>query len=93
MEKNIAAFNARRQFDKVLNDVVVRGDRFLVERHGQLVAAVVPIEIYEQWKRQREAFFAKRQEVAERVNLPEDEAMERARDAVQSLRSGSGNPA
>jgi prevent-host-death family protein len=86
MEKVIAAFDARRQFGRVLNDVIARGDRFVVERHGEPVAAVVPIEVYEQWKRQRETFFARWEEVAERVNLPEDEAMRLATEAVQATR-------
>lgn len=86
MEKVIAAFDARRQFGRLINDVVVKGDTYVVERHGEPVAAVVPLEVYEQWKRQREAFFARWQEVAERVNLPEDEAMKVATEAVQAVR-------
>jgi prevent-host-death family protein len=86
MEKTIAAFDARRQFGRLLNDVIAKGDKFVVERHGEPVAAVVPIDVYEQWKRQREAFFAKWQEVAERVNLPEEEAMRLANEAVQAVR-------
>lgn len=86
LEKVIAALDARRQFGKVLNDVIARGDTFVVERHGEPVAAVVPIGVYEQWKSQREAFFARWEAVAERVDLPENEAMEHARDAVQAVR-------
>ncbi len=32
MEKTIGAFIMRRQFGKVLQEVVVRGDRYIVER-------------------------------------------------------------
>lgn len=59
MEKTIGAFEARRQFGKIPREVVAKGDQFVVERHGDAVAAVVPIEVYEQWQRRREAFFAK----------------------------------
>lgn len=86
MEKVIAAFDARRQFGRLLNDVIARGDKFVVERHGEPVAAVVPIELYEQWKRQRDAFFAQWEEAAKRVDLPEDEAMRLAKEAVQTVR-------
>jgi prevent-host-death family protein len=86
MEKVIAAFDARRKFGEVLNAVTVRGDRFVVERHGEAVAAVVPMHVYEQWKRQRDAFFAKWEEVAERVDLPEEQAMEAALEVVRMSR-------
>ena len=57
MEKRIGAFEARRQLGKVLQDVIANGDQYLVERHGEAVAAVVPIEVYRQWKNARKAFF------------------------------------
>ena len=57
MEKTIAAFEARRKFGKILQEVAGKGDRFVVERHGEPVAAVVPMEVYENWKRQRTEFF------------------------------------
>ena len=46
MERTIGAFDARRQFGKVLNDVIAKGDQYVVERHGEPIAAVVPIHIY-----------------------------------------------
>ena len=35
MEGKIAAFDARRQFGKVLNQVATKGDHYVVERHGE----------------------------------------------------------
>ncbi|HEX5506374.1 MAG TPA: type II toxin-antitoxin system Phd/YefM family antitoxin [Thermomicrobiales bacterium] len=87
MEKTVAAFDARRQFGKMLQDVSARGDRFVVERHGEPVAALVPIAVYEQWKRGREEFFDRLQAIAERANVPPDEAEELAREAVQAVRA------
>ena len=55
MEKIVGAFEFRRRFGKVLQDIAARGDRYIVERHGEPVAAVVPVEVYEQWKRSRVA--------------------------------------
>lgn len=86
MERKIAAFDARRQFGKVLNEVVAKGDRYVVERHGEAVAAVVPIHLYQQWKRSRDAFFDRLEETARRSNVPEDEAMALALDAVRDAR-------
>ena len=87
MEKTVAAFDARRQFGKMLQEVSARGDRFVVERHGEPVAALVPIAVYEQWKRGREEFFDRLQAIAERANVPSDEAEALAREAVQDVRA------
>jgi prevent-host-death family protein len=51
MEKSIGAYEIRRRLGKVLQEVIGSGDRYVVERHGEPVAAVVPIEVYNQWKR------------------------------------------
>lgn len=86
MEKTIAASGARRQFVRMLEEVSARGDRFVVERRGEPVAALVPIAVYEHWKRGREEFFDRLQVIAERANLPPDEAEELAREAVRAVR-------
>lgn len=86
MEKTVAAFLARRWFGKMLQEVTVNGDRFVVERHGEPVAAVVPIEVYTQWKRARGEFFAGFQSVAERANVPAREAELLAEQAIRAVR-------
>lgn len=45
--KIIPAFEARRKFGKLLQGIL-KGDKYVVERNGEKVAAVVPIEVYEQ---------------------------------------------
>lgn len=86
MERAIAAFTARRQFGQLLDQVMAQGDQFVVERNGKPVAALVPIDVYEQWKASREAFFDNVRQIAERVNLPEDDAMDLANEAVAAAR-------
>lgn len=87
MEKMIGAFEARRQLGKILKEVSGKGDSYVVEYHGEPVAAVVPIQLYEQWKRRREAFFDKMRLTAERANMPEEEAMTLAQEAIEAVRS------
>lgn len=87
MEKTVPAFEARRQFGKILQDVLSRGDQYVVERHGEPVAAVVPIEVYKQWKRMREAFFAKIRAAAEHANMTPEEAGALAEEALRAVRS------
>jgi hypothetical protein len=60
-----------------------------VERHGEPVAAVVPISVYEQWKNRRERFFQTIKESAERANLSEAEAETVVQETIQAIRSQS----
>lgn len=87
MEKVVGAFEARRSFGRILQDVAARGDKIVVERHGQPIAAVVPISVYEQWKRRREAFFNRIEESARRANLSPEEADELVAEAIRSVRA------
>jgi len=87
MEKVIPAFEARRAFGKLIQDVLVRGDQYVIERHGEAVAAVVPIEVYRQWQRRRQAFFDQMRQVSEGAGLSEQEAERLAQEAVDAVRS------
>lgn len=86
-EKTIAAYEARRQFGKMIREVEVSGDSYVVERHGEPVAAVVPLRVYEQWKRQRDEFLAILHKAQQNANMSEEEAMELALDAVAEVRA------
>lgn len=87
MEKKVGAFEARRQFGSILQNVVADRDRYVIERHGQPVAAVVPIEVYEQWKKQRQAFFDQIRSIAEEAGVPDDEANESVNEAIKAVRA------
>jgi prevent-host-death family protein len=87
MERTIGAFEVRRQFGRMLSDIVSRGDRYVVERHGQPVAVVVPLSVYEQWKRSREAFFDQMEAAGRRANLTPEEADAAADEAVAAVRA------
>lgn len=86
MEKIIGAFEVRRSFGRILQEVSAKGDRVVVERHGEPIAAVVPIEVYNQWKRSRSEFFERMRRAAERANLSAEEADHLALDAVRAVR-------
>jgi prevent-host-death family protein len=86
MEKNVSAFEVRRNFGKYLHEVEVRGDKIVVERHGEPVAVVVPIEVYKQWQAARQQFFDWIREMAERTNADEKEAEALIEEAIQAVR-------
>ncbi len=81
MEKTISAFEARRNFGRVLQEVMSNNDNVIVERHGEPVAVVVPVEVYKQWQRSRQAFFDWLRSVSERIDASEEEAEELIPDA------------
>lgn len=54
MLKNINAVKARKNFGEIIEEVYYRGDQFVVERQGKAMAAVVPLAILEQWRKQRD---------------------------------------
>lgn len=76
IDKKIGAFEARRQFGQILKEVEMKRESFVVERHGEAVAAVVPIAVYDQWKKGRKEFFDQIKSAADTANLDEEEAEE-----------------
>jgi prevent-host-death family protein len=89
MTRTVAAFAARRQFGHLLHDVETRQEEVIVERNGHPVAALVPIAVYEQWQRQRDAFFDRLEATAVRANLSEEEAMNLALEGQRWARARS----
>ena len=57
MRKTVNAVKARGSLGQILEEVYSRRDQYVIERSGKPMAAVVPVEQYEQWRREREAFF------------------------------------
>jgi prevent-host-death family protein len=86
MEKIVSAFDVRRGFGQMVQDILTRGDKFVVERHGTPVAVLVPIEVYEQWKQSRERFFDTLRTAQANANLSEEAAAQLADEAVKAVR-------
>lgn len=87
MEKTVGAFEARRQFGQILKQVSIKGESYVVEYHGEPVAAVVPLKIYDSWKQERAAFFKHMRATAERANVPYEEAIRLIEEAIQETRN------
>ena len=86
MEKTIAAFEVRRQFGQLLRGVEARKDRIIIQWHGQPVAALVPLEIYEQWRAQWDRAVDLLEEAATQADLSQEEAAALAKEAVAAVR-------
>lgn len=87
MEKTVSSQDAPEQFGDLLQEVSNKGDRYVVERDGVPLAAVVPFALYSQWKRRREDFFDQMRETADRADLSETEALRLIDAAKRAVRS------
>jgi PHD/YefM family antitoxin component YafN of YafNO toxin-antitoxin module len=89
MERTVSSRDFAQQSDDLLEDVSVQGDRYVVERDGVPLAAVIPFALYAQWKRRREAFFQLMRETAKHADLSEEDAIRVTDEAKHAVRSQS----
>ena len=92
MEKELSVTQAREKFSDLVEQVQYQGDTFVISRHGKPAAAVVPIEVYENWKRQRRAFFDQIRQMQQRADLDPQEAGRLANEAVTASRKQKNQP-
>lgn len=55
--KTLTAMKARQNFGGLLEAVFHRGDRYIIERAGRPMAAVVPLEDLDEWRTRRGRLF------------------------------------
>ena len=89
MERMLGIAKAREDFSTVIEHVQHQGDSYIISRHGKPAAAVVPVEVYEAWKRQREAFFDLIRQAQEEANLTPEKAERLASKAVAAARAAA----
>lgn len=87
MEKTVGVTRAREQFRSILDEVQYQGDKYVIRRHGKPAVAVVPVEIYENWKQQRQTLIELIQEVqSANPDADPDEVMQDVLEAQQAVR-------
>jgi prevent-host-death family protein len=93
MEKQVGVTQAREKLRLILDAVQYRGDKYVINRHGEPAVAVVPIEVYENWKKQRQRLFDLVRDVqAANEAVDQDEVLQDVLDAQQAVR-GEDAPA
>lgn len=87
MEKEVGVTKARDMLRTILDEVQYRGDKYVVSRHGEPAVAIVPLEVYENWKKQRQRLLELIQEVqAANEDADPDEVMRDVLKAQQAVR-------
>ena len=87
MLKKISAQKARQNFGELMDEVRLRGDRYIVNRGEKPLVAVIPVEEYVAWEQARERLYSRivqmRQANAERESSLLDQQIKEALEAVQ----------
>lgn len=82
MNRTVAAFDARRQFGRLLQQVMIGRDSIIIEWHNQPAAVLVPMEMFTRWQGQQEEALGLLQKAAAEARLDEEEAQALAKEAV-----------
>ena len=56
MYKTISALKARQNLGRVMNEVALKGDDYIIERAGKPLVAVIPIEKYQSIQQEWDEF-------------------------------------
>jgi len=86
MERQLGITEARKKMAEIVEQVQHQGKGFIINRHGKPAAAVVPVEVYENWKQQRRELFDLIRQMQGQANLDPEEAERLAADAVTEAR-------
>lgn len=87
MEKVLGITEARKKFSNIVEQVQYQGDTYLISRYGKPAAAVVPIEVYQNWQRQRQEFFDLIRSMQKEADLSPEKADQVAAEAVAATRA------
>lgn len=92
MAQKVSTMDVRARIGDMLNRVALRHDEFIIERKGQPLAALVPVERLEQMRqfaRQHALGFLEKQKEGPGNQLSDDDAMSVALQAQQEVRQTS----
>lgn len=88
MEKSIGVTKARDDFRRIIDDVQHQGDKYVIERHGRPAVAVVPVQVYENWKQQRKRLLELIQDVqSANPDADPEQVMQDVLEAQQAIRA------
>ncbi|MFH1926678.1 MAG: type II toxin-antitoxin system Phd/YefM family antitoxin, partial [Chloroflexota bacterium] len=87
MERRLGITEARKQLAHIVDRVKYEGENYVIVRHGQPAAVVVPMEVYRRWKEEREEMFGTIRKIqAANPNADPDQVMQDVLEAQSSLR-------
>jgi antitoxin (DNA-binding transcriptional repressor) of toxin-antitoxin stability system len=85
--KVLGAFEARRGFGTIIEDVGYKGETVTVEKNGKPLVAIVPLQVLEYWECERQRFYNDLRQMHMRSTLSEEAAMELVNQEIQAYRT------
>jgi prevent-host-death family protein len=90
MERRLGVTEARKEMARIIDSVQHGGESYVIVRHGQPAAAVVPMEVYRRIQQERDEIFETIRAIqTSNANVDPDQVMEQVLSAQQSLRHSS----
>ena len=87
MYKRISALKARQNLGRVMNEVALKGDDYIIERAGKPLVAVIPIEKYQSLRQELDEFFESLSKMRANLKREDEKDMDGLIEgAVQSYR-------
>ncbi|MHB1355543.1 MAG: type II toxin-antitoxin system Phd/YefM family antitoxin [Anaerolineae bacterium] len=87
MDRQIGITEARKLLAEIVDKAEYSGENCIIIRHGQPAAAVVPMEVYRQWKKERKDLFAAIRRIqATNADVDLEDVMQRVLEAQQAVR-------
>lgn len=86
MEKELGVSEARKELGDMVEKVQYQGNTYIISRRGIPAAAVVPVQIYEKWREQRQELFDLIREIQNEADLDPEQAEQLAAEAVAAVR-------
>jgi prevent-host-death family protein len=87
MEKTLGVTEARKELARIIDEVKYKGNNYIIVRRGEPAAAVVPMDVYQRWKKEREALFDVIRKIrAANADADPDQVMREVLEAQQAVR-------
>ena len=87
MLKKISAQKARQRFGELMDEVRIRGDKYVVERGNRPMVAIIPVEEYVTWEKIKAGLYEKVKQIRERNRDIESEVLENEiREAIEATK-------
>lgn len=91
MIKKVSAMDARKQLGRIMNEVSLRLDQYIIERGGEPLVAVIPFQQFQQWEEKKREFFEAVENIraASKRSAPQ-EIEEEVAEALEKVRGKKG---